>query len=132
MKASSLCFKAAVLFVLVGMVWGMQMAISEDHSAFPAHAHLNLLGYVSLFLFGFYYRLHPALERSRLAFTQIWLWMVGVVVQSIGVALVHTGRPAGDPAAAIGSLMVVAAMLVFAWMLFRAEGDAAVAVQAAE
>ena len=52
MKASTLCFRAAVLLVLAGMVWGLQMAISEDHSAFPAHAHLNLLGWVSLFLFG--------------------------------------------------------------------------------
>ena len=53
MKASSLSFQAAVLFVLAGMVWGLQMAISNDHSAFPAHAHLNHLGFVSLFLFGF-------------------------------------------------------------------------------
>ena len=43
MKASSLSFQAAILFVLAGMVWGLQMAISNDHSAFPAHAHLNLL-----------------------------------------------------------------------------------------
>ncbi len=52
MKASSLCFQAAVLFVIAGMIWGIVMAISEDHSAMPAHAHLNLLGWVSLFLFG--------------------------------------------------------------------------------
>jgi hypothetical protein len=132
MKASSLCFKAAVLFVLAGMVWGMQMAISQDHSAFPAHAHLNLLGYVSLFLFGFYYRAHPALERSRAAVVQVWLWIAGVVVQSIGVAMVHTGKPSGDPAAAIGSLMVVAAMLIFAWLLFRAESGSAAVAQPAE
>ena len=60
MKASSICFQAAVLFVLAGMVWGLQMA----HAAFPAHAHLNLLGWVSLFLFGIYYHLRPALDRS--------------------------------------------------------------------
>jgi len=30
------------------------MGISKDHAAMPAHAHLNLLGFVSLFLFGFY------------------------------------------------------------------------------
>jgi hypothetical protein len=50
MKASSLCFKAAVVLVMVGMLWGLQMAISQDHSALPAHAHLNLLGWVTLFL----------------------------------------------------------------------------------
>ena len=65
MKASSLSFQAAVLFVLAGMVWGLQMAISNDHAAFPANAPLNLLGFVSLFLFGFYYRMHPSLDQSR-------------------------------------------------------------------
>ena len=49
MKASSLSFFAAVIAVLVGMSWGIVMAISQDHSAMPAHAHLNLLGWVSLF-----------------------------------------------------------------------------------
>jgi FtsH-binding integral membrane protein len=121
MKASSLCFKAAVLFVLAGMAWGMQMAISQDHSAYPAHAHLNLLGWVSLFLIGLFYRLHPALERARLAFVQIWIWIVGVIVQAIGVGLVHTGNAKAEPAAAGGSLLVVAATLLFVWMVFRSE-----------
>ena len=32
---------------------------------------------------------------------------------AIGVALVHTGRAGGDPIAAIGSFIVLAAMLTF-------------------
>src|SRR5437764_922833 len=47
MKASILSFRTAVLIVIVGMIWGIVMAISQDHSTFPAHAHLNLLGWVS-------------------------------------------------------------------------------------
>ena len=125
MKASSLSFKAAVLFVLAGMVWGLQMAISENHAAFPGHAHLNLLGWVSLFLIGIYYRMHPALEHARLAFVQIWVWIVGVIVQAIGVALVHTGNEKAEPAAAGGSILVVVAMLLFAWMVFRSERSVA-------
>jgi hypothetical protein len=38
------------------------MAASRDHSSTPAHAHLNLLGWVSLFLFGIYYRMHPTAD----------------------------------------------------------------------
>ena len=121
MKASSLSFQAGVLFVLAGMVWGLQMAISNDHSAFPAHAHLNLLGFVSLFLFGFYYRMHPSLDQSLVAFVQIWIWIAGTVVMAVGVALVHTGHAGGDRMAAIGSIIVLAAMLTFAWLVFRSE-----------
>jgi len=67
LKASVLCFRAAVLLVIAGMLWGIVMGISEDHSTMPAHAHLNLLGWVSLFLFGIYYHLHPTIDRNRLA-----------------------------------------------------------------
>jgi hypothetical protein len=121
MKASSLSFQAAVLFVLAGMVWGLQMGLSNDHSAFPAHAHLNLLGFVSLFLFGFYYRMYPLLDQSRAAFAQVWIWILGTRIMTIGVAFVHTGHKGGDPIAAIGSVIVLAAMLTFGWLVFRSE-----------
>jgi uncharacterized membrane protein YczE len=125
MKASSLCFQAAVLLAIVGMAWGIVMAISQDHTAMPAHAHLNLLGWVSLFLFGIFYHLHPALDAARIALVQAWVWIVGTVILTIGVAMVHSGRAAGDPIAAIGSLIVIADMLLFGWLVLRREGSGA-------
>ena len=119
MKASSLSFRAAVIFVVAGMIWGIVMGISQDHSTMPAHAHLNLLGWVSLFLFGIYYHLHPAIDLSRLAVVQVWIWIVGTTILTIGVALVHTGRTIGDPIAAVSSLIVLADTLLFGWLVFR-------------
>lgn len=121
MKASSLCFPAAVLMVLAGMIWGIIMAMSNDHSAMPAHAHLNLLGWVSLFLFGIFYHLHPALDGNRAALAQVGLWIVGTIILTIGVGLVHSGHDIGDPVAAIGSVIVFAAMLLFGWLVLQRE-----------
>lgn len=59
MKASTLSFCSAVCLGIAGMIIGIIMAASGNHSVFPAHAHLNLLGWVSLFLIGIFYRLHP-------------------------------------------------------------------------
>ncbi len=123
MNASSLCFRAAVPLVLAGMVWGLQMAISQDHSAFPAHAHLNLLGWVSLFLFGIYYQLHPSLDQSRAALIQVWIWIAATIVLVIGVGLVHTGHENGDPIAAVGSFVVFGDMLLFGWLLYKSERE---------
>jgi len=119
MNASTLCFRAAVLLLLAGMVWGLQMAISGDHSAFPAHAHLNLLGFVALFLFGIFYRLNPGIEARRLAVPQVWIWIVSTIVAAIGIGLVHTGHEIGDPIAAVGSLIIFADTLLFAWLVFQ-------------
>ena len=121
MKASSVSFPAAVLMAVAGMVWGIVMAITEDHSAMPAHAHLNLLGWVTLFLFGIFYHLHPAIDRSRAALAQVGSWIAGTVILTIGVALIHTGRHGGEPLAGIGSFIVLGSMLLFGWLVTRRE-----------
>jgi len=132
MKASSLSLRAAVLLVVVGMIWGIVMAASGDHSAMPAHAHLNLLGWVSLFLFGIFYHLHPEIDRSRLAIIQAWVWIVGTVILTVGVALVHTGHSIGDPIAAVSSLIVLAGMLLFGWLVFQRERAEPTALRSAQ
>ena len=70
---------------------GLYMGVSEDHSAMPAHAHLNFLGWVSLFLFGAYYRLHPELDRSRYAMAQVLIWIIATIVMAIALGLVFCG-----------------------------------------
>ena len=121
MRASSLSFQAAVLFVIAGMAWGIVMGISQDHAAMPAHAHLNLLGWVSLFLIGIYYRLNPILDSSRAALLQVWVWIAGTVVLVAGVGLVYTGHPEAEPIAAVGSFIILFATLMIAWILYRRE-----------
>jgi hypothetical protein len=120
MQPSCLCFKAGIVFVIVGMAWGLLMGASGNHATLAAHAHFNLLGFVSLFLFGFYYRLHPTVEAMALARTQVWIWIVGTIVLSIGVALVHTDHPIGDPVAGLASIVILLDAILFAWLVFRA------------
>jgi hypothetical protein len=119
MKASSLSFRTATVFAIAGMIMGIAMAASRDHSVMPAHAHLNLLGWVSLFLFGIYYKLNPATDASRLAIVQVGVWCAGTAVLTIAVALIHLGYEAADPIAAMSSLIVLASMVLFAVMVFR-------------
>jgi len=110
--------------VVAGMIWGIIMAVTHDHSAMPAHAHLNLLGWVSLFLFGVFYQLHPAIDRSRAALVQVAVWIVGTVILTFGVGLLHTGHDIGQPFAAGGSFIVLASMLQFGWLVVRREKTA--------
>jgi hypothetical protein len=121
MNASVLSFRAAVVMVVAGMIWGIVMGISQDHSTFPAHAHLILLGWVSLFLFGIYYHLHPAIDRDRLAYVQVFVWIAATILLTVGVALVHSGHSIGDPIAAAGSLVILTDMLLFGWLVYRRE-----------
>jgi hypothetical protein len=118
-KASSLSFTAAVIFVTAGMAMGIAMAATHDHSVFPAHAHLNLIGWVSLFLIGIYYKFDPSLDMSRAALVQVVVWILGTIVATIGVAVIYLGHPAAEPIAIVGSLIIFADMLFFAVLVFR-------------
>jgi hypothetical protein len=52
---------------------------------------------------------------------QVWIWIVATVLLAIGVGLVHTGHEIGEPIAAVSSLVVLADMLLFGWLVYRRE-----------
>ncbi|MEO8241166.1 MAG: hypothetical protein ABI832_02580 [bacterium] len=110
-------FLAAVTCVTLGMAWGIQMAISEDHLLAPAHAHLNLVGWTTLALFALYYRLTPAAAKGLLPRVHAVLAILGVALIVPGIAMAISG---GSPApAAAGSLLTLASMLTFLVTVLR-------------
>jgi hypothetical protein len=108
---------AAVLCVTGGMFWGLQMGASGDHTMVGAHAHLNLVGWVTMALFGIYYRLTPQAARGWLPRIHAALAIGGVAVMVPGIAIASKG---GTPGIAIaGSLLAFASMLVFLFTVIR-------------
>jgi hypothetical protein len=104
-------FVAAVLCVLVGMGWGIQMDISQDHLMSGAHAHLNLVGWTTMELFGIYYRLTPQAAATWLARLHLVTAILGVLVMVPGIALAITS---GEPAlAAAGAMLTASSMAIF-------------------
>jgi hypothetical protein len=116
---SSLMMRVSVVVLLIGLVGGVAMGITRDFQLAAAHAHLNLVGGVLLFLFALYYRVVPSAGTSQLAKVQGWLHIVGAILFPIGIALVTLRGEALVLAPIIGSLVVVAAVLLFAVIVFR-------------
>jgi hypothetical protein len=119
MMIGSLMMCVSVVILLFGMLAGIDMGIRQDFVLAPAHAHLNLVGGVLLFLFGLYYRLIPAAGASTLAKVQGWLHIVGAVLFPAGVAIVLVKGPTFIAAPIVGSLIVVTAMALFTVIVFR-------------
>jgi hypothetical protein len=114
---SSLLLRVSTVLLLCGLVFGIVMGLREDFTLAPAHAHLNLIGFVLMFLVGLYYRIVPAAGAGLLAKIQAALLVTGAIVLPIGVALVLTGG--AGIVVIVGSLVVLAAMALFAWIVFR-------------
>jgi cbb3-type cytochrome oxidase subunit 1 len=105
-----------VIAVTIGMAWGLQMAISHDHTMAPAHAHLNLVGFVLFSLFGLYYHLTPQAAVGPAAI-HYWVALAGLVIMVPGIAFAQTGGV--EAGAAIGSILTFASMLIFLVTVFR-------------
>jgi hypothetical protein len=114
---SSLLLRVSTVLLLCGMVFGIFMGIREDFTLAPAHAHLNLIGFVLMFLAGLYYRVVPTAAAGLIPKIQAGLHIAGAIVLPIGVALVLTGGT--GIVVIVGSLIVLAAMALFAWIVFR-------------
>jgi hypothetical protein len=115
----SLMMCVSVVVLLVGMLAGIAMGIQQNFTLAPAHAHLNLIGGVLLFVFGLYYRLIPAAGTTMLAKVQGWLHIAGAILFPAGVAMVLLKGPGFEAAPILGSLIVVAAMALFTVIVFR-------------
>jgi hypothetical protein len=115
----SLMMCMSVVVLLIGMLVGIAMGVEQNFVLAPAHAHFNLIGGVLLFLFGLYYRLVPAAGTTTLAKVQGWLHMIGAILFPAGIAIVILKGPSFEPAPIAGSLIVVAAMALFAVIIFR-------------
>lgn len=111
-------FKAAAVFLVAGLMMGLQMSIGGNHNVIGAHAHANLLGWVTMALFGGYYALNPRKAASRLARVHFWLYVPAVAVTVPALYLMQLGREALVPVVAAGSLAAFAAVLLFVGIVF--------------
>lgn len=79
-RVSAAFFVTGGLFVLIGMLGGMWMGANEDFRLMPVHAHLNLVGWVTMALYGGFYALTAKTYSKRLAWTNYALSTIGVVI----------------------------------------------------
>lgn len=121
---SQLYFKTAIVFLIVGIMMGLQMSISGNHNVIGAHAHANLLGWVTMALFGTYYAFMREKAQSRIAMIQYGVYTVGVVIMTPSLYFMLQDNPALEPLVAAGSLIAFAGVLVFAFVVFSGESAA--------
>lgn len=118
-------FFAASLCILVGANWGLYMSITHDFSTSPAHAHLNLLGWVSLSIMGGFYALLGKDTPLWLVRTNFFLSCTGVACMITGLGLLFTNVATVKqllPLIAVGELSVIAGFVSFATAVFLSLG----------
>ena len=119
-RVSAAFFMTGAVCLLIGMCWGMGMAITENFTLAPAHAHLNLLGWVTMSIYGGFYALTRQTMSSRLAWINYGCATLGVAIMIPTLAVfLSTGNQALGPVIGLGGLLNIIALLTFSISAFR-------------
>ncbi|MBI1173000.1 hypothetical protein GC209_16530 [bacterium] len=122
MNISRLYLVIGSLYLIVGIVLGMYMGGKQDFTLAPVHAHINLLGFTLMTLFGIAYRVMPHMADNMLAKVQFWAHQIGGLVLLIGLFLLMSGRMPESTAAMVmplSEMLVFVGMAAWAVNLFR-------------
>lgn len=111
--------RIAVIYFLIGVTLGIVMAASHDFTFRAVHVHVNLLGWVSLALFGLWYRSAPAAAESTLAKLHFWIYNVALPIQMATLAMYMGGNTSVEPVLAIASTAVGISVVCFAINLWK-------------
>ena len=114
-------FVAGLLVLLCGLALGFYMAIGDDSTLMPVHAHLNLVGFVAMTLYGLFYQVVPGATAGRWPIAHFWLALVAALCLPAGMALIILDHPgAGEPISFLGMVAMTAAALVFGRAILHA------------
>lgn len=113
MRVATFCFVSATFAALCGMSLGIYLGLGGAMPLQPVHTHLNLLGWVTMGLYGLYHRgVHR--KRNSLAWVQVGCGAAGFALMAVGIwGTVALGHPASAVATVAGAILAMAGMALF-------------------
>lgn len=117
--------RASLVWFTLGILLGLAMAAYPPWVVYrPAHAHMNVVGFITMMVFGVGYQLLPRLfghplHSRGLATAHVWLANVGLAAMITGFVLApHIGRDSAWVTAG-GGLLFSAGALAFVYNLWH-------------
>ena len=100
--------------------WERDLTLLDYRAAVWAHAHVQVAGWVTLFVMGFAYGAFPRFKQTRLARPALaagtfWMMVVGLTAKFF--AGLFDQSPAGQIVGGLAGLIELAAVVCFVWIL---------------
>jgi hypothetical protein len=112
------CIRIAGLYLLLGMAMGIAMGATENFALRPVHAHVNLLGWVTLSIVAGVYKLWPQVAQARWAHAFFWTYNIALPTTMGALAFLLLGHERALPALVLGEIGLFAAASMFVASLF--------------
>ncbi|OAT80159.1 hypothetical protein A6P54_15725 [Bacillus sp. MKU004] len=82
-----LLLRMSAVYALIGAFMGSHMAGAGSYAFKPIHAHILVVGWLSLFAFSSYYRSYEVPKTSKLAAFHVWTAIIGTFGLTSGMWL---------------------------------------------
>ncbi|MEM7209762.1 MAG: TonB-dependent receptor [Pseudomonadota bacterium] len=112
------------VYAIVGLVLGIYMAASKDHSQFVTHAHIMLVGFLLSFIYGVCQKLWLGNPSGGVAQLQFYVHHASSVVLLIGLYLMFAGKfnaQSLGPVLGISSIGVLSGLLIMLFLIVRTD-----------
>lgn len=103
--------KTAVVYFVIGVVAGLVSGATESFEYSSMHAHINLVGWVSLAIGGLIYVSFPKAGDSNRGTAHFWLHNIGLPIFVVGLALAANDIAVSTPLLISGGILIVLAAL---------------------
>jgi cbb3-type cytochrome oxidase subunit 1 len=123
--------QVASVYLLIGIGFGIYMGLSENFAYAHTHAHINLLGWATMGVFGLIYYVVPRAGSSKLGKAHFWLHNIGTPLLLSGMFLFANGElDLALPLAITGGLIILLGTFIFvANMFLNLKGNTSSKVQ---
>ena len=117
--------KSSLAWLACGVTLGAAMAIKPELVIYrPAHLHMNLLGFVTMMIFGVGYQLLPRLGGSPLRWRwmplfHLWIGNIGLALMVIGFFVRPSIQGMGQLTLAVGGICAATGALSFVINIWR-------------
>ena len=117
--------KASITWLGLGVTLGVAMAVHPQFIIYrPAHVHMNLLGFVTMMIYGVAYHVVPRftghqLHAPRVAAAQWWLANAGLLLMVIGFCLLPHAIPGATIVLGTGGVLSATAAYCFVYNIWR-------------
>lgn len=106
--------KVSVVYFFIGVCLGIYMGVTDLFGFTSAHAHINLIGWVSLAIIGIIYYLFPQAGENKMASIQFWLMMIGVPLLTFAMMLFGLGKfEIAGPISGFGGILILIGVILF-------------------
>ena len=109
-------------YIVIGMILGIFMAATHNHSQFVTHAHINLAGFLLSFVYGMVHKLWLGQANSTMAKMQFIIHQTAVVMMTTGLFLLYgkfVPEDQVEPVLKVSTVSVLIGVILMIYMFVK-------------